>query len=75
MEHVANFGLSYGTIEEYNFRQNLYELLDLEILEINAHQTDFTVGHNFMSTWTYAEKKRLNGYVPSLVPAEFERLQ
>jgi hypothetical protein len=27
-----------------------------------------------MSTWTAAEKKRLNGYVPSLIPAEYEEL-
>jgi C1A family cysteine protease len=67
MEHVADHGLSYGTIEEFNFRQSVWELLDAEINRINATHENFTVGHNFMSTWTYAEKKRLNGYKASLV--------
>ena len=52
MQHVAEFGLSYGTIEEFNFRQNLYDLLDIELNRINATHDNFSVGHNFMSTWT-----------------------
>jgi len=67
MEHVANYGLSYGTVEEFNFRQNVWELLDAELDRINSTHDSFTVGHNFMSTWTDAEKKRLNGYVPNTV--------
>jgi C1A family cysteine protease len=67
MEHVANHGLSYGTIEEFNFRQNVWELLDAELHRINSTHENFTVGHNFMSTWTDAEKKRLNGYKGSVV--------
>jgi cathepsin F len=74
MEHVANFGLSYGTMAEYNFRQGIFDALDIELLEINARQNDFKVGHNFMSTWTKAEKKRLNGFVPSILPVEYEEL-
>jgi hypothetical protein len=69
MEHVANFGLSYGTLEEFNFRQNVWATLDEELNQINAEH-EFTVGHNFMSTWTKAEKKRLNGYTKSLIPKE-----
>jgi len=72
MEHVADFGLSYGTIEEFNFRKAIYDTLEAELSEINANETDFTVGHNFMSTWTQAEKKRLNGYVADPFPAETE---
>jgi hypothetical protein len=63
---VAEFSLSFGTIEEFNFRQNLYDLIDAELNDINANQDSFTVGHNFMSTWTQEEKKRLNGYTSSL---------
>ena len=69
IEHVANFGLSYGTIEEFNFRQTIWEVLDAELILINS-QHEFTVGHNFMSTWTSAEKKRLNGYKASIFPKE-----
>jgi C1A family cysteine protease len=67
MEHVADFGLSFGTIEEFNFRQGVWEKLDEELKRINATHENFTVGHNFMSTWTDAEKKRLNGFKQSLV--------
>lgn len=74
MEHVANFGLSYGTIEEFNFRQNVWETLDEELNMINA-ENEFTVGHNFMSTWTAAEKKRLNGYTKSIFPKEYTVLE
>jgi hypothetical protein len=71
MEHVANFGLSYGTIEEFNFRQTIWEQLDAEIKKINIENKNFTVGHNFMSTWTAAEKKVLNGYLHSTIPEEY----
>jgi len=71
MEHVANFGLSYGTIEEFSFRQTIWEALDAELHKINAEHKNFTVGHNFMSTWTQAEKKRLNGYVASTFPESY----
>lgn len=40
----------------------LYAKKDAEINEINAREENFTVGHNFMSTWTDAEYKKLLGY-------------
>jgi len=36
--------------------------MDAELNEINASEESFTVGHNFMSTWTEAEYKKINGY-------------
>jgi C1A family cysteine protease len=75
MEHVAEFGLSYGTVEEFNFRQTIWEALEAELNLINAEHSNFTVGHNFMSTWTAAEKKVLNGYVASLIPEEYTMLE
>ena len=63
MEHVAEHGLSYGTTEEYNFRQAIFMAKDAENDEINANpENTFTVGHNFMSTWTDAEYKKMLGY-------------
>merc|ERR1712183_427872 len=66
MQHVADHGLSYGTIEEFNFRANIFAELD-EV--INAHNSNpnstSTMGHNFMSTMTYAEKKVRNGFIDS----------
>merc|ERR1711981_790402 len=68
MMHIAEFGLSYGTVEEYAFRQNIFATLDAEIQAHNASGANFQMGHNFMSTWTAAEKKRLNGYRASGIP-------
>ena len=67
VEHVSTHGLSFGTKEEYEFRLGLYAQKDAEIKKINADPNNsFTVGHNFMSTWTDFEYKRLLGakYVP-----------
>jgi hypothetical protein len=41
---------------------SLYAKKDAEINEINAREENFTVGHNFMSTWTEYEYKKLLGY-------------
>ena len=62
VEHVAKWGLSYGTEEEYNFRLNLFAQADAEIKEINASQDSFVLEHNMFSTWTDFEYKRLLGY-------------
>lgn len=35
MTHIAAQGLSFGTIEEYNFRKELYAQADKEIEEFN----------------------------------------
>lgn len=35
MEHVAEFGLSYGTVEEFNFRKALFAEADKLIEEHN----------------------------------------
>ena len=51
MEHVANYGISYGTTEEYNFRMSLFAKRDAAYNEINADpENTFTVGHNMFST-------------------------
>ena len=63
IEHVAMYGLSYGTKEEYTFRLQEFAKKDAEIKEINADETNtFTVGHNMFSTWTDFEYKRLLGF-------------
>ena len=60
---MSNFGLSYGTQEEFNFRMNQYMIKDAEINEINSNSAHtFTVGHNQFSTWTDDEYKVLLGY-------------
>jgi len=60
--HVSEYGLSFGTQEEYNFRMNEYAKKDAYIEESNAEGNSYELGHNFMSTWTNWEYKRLLGY-------------
>jgi hypothetical protein len=63
LEHVSNYGLSYGTAEEYMFRQAIFDANTVEYAKINANpENTFTVGHNFLSTWTKDEYKKLLGY-------------
>ena len=62
MQHMAEFGLSYGTKEEFNFRLKQFSTLDSELKEINESQDSYKVGHNKFSTWTSTEKKRLLGF-------------
>jgi C1A family cysteine protease len=61
LTHVAEFGLSYGTVEEYNFRMANFESMDRLIEEHNATKSTYRLGHNKMSTWTAAEYKRILG--------------
>jgi len=62
MEHITLYGLSYGTPEEFEFRKAIFESKAAEHLEINGNQENtFSVGHNFMSTWTDVEYKKLLG--------------
>jgi C1A family cysteine protease len=63
MQHVADFGLSYGTLEEFNFRQEIFAVTDSKLNELNAKNGTSRVGHNFLSTWTRAERKKLLGYL------------
>jgi hypothetical protein len=65
IEHITSHGLSYGTVEEYKFRLGIFNKADQEIREINANpENTFTVGHNFLSTWTESEYKRILGGMP-----------
>ena len=62
-EHIAAFGKSYGTKEEYHFRMRIFQQKEQEINEINAQEGNtFTVGHNQFSTWTQEEYKQLLGF-------------
>ena len=65
MEHVANYGISYGTQEEYAFRMDLFAKRDAAYAEINADVNNtFTVGHNMFSTMTEDESKKMTGRAP-----------
>jgi len=56
MQHVAEYGHSYGTIEEFNFRKGIFAERHRENEEINSDPNGTsTVAHNFLSTWTEGE--------------------
>ena len=60
--HIANYGLSYGTHEEYSFRFQQYKETDEIINKINSDPNNtYTSGHNFFSTLTENERKRYFG--------------
>ena len=66
MEHVANYSISYGTKEEYDFRMSLFAKRDAEYNEINADPSNtFVVGHNMFSTMTDYEAKQWTGRKPT----------
>ena len=62
VQHIAEFGKSYGTKEEYQFRLNLFAEKHAEIAESNSQNGSFILGHNQFSDWTSAEYKKLLGY-------------
>lgn len=74
MKHVAEHNLSYATTAEYEARLAIFSERDDLIKQQNANpESTFTLGHNFMSTWTETEYARIRGYRPSgLVPNTVE---
>jgi C1A family cysteine protease len=60
--HVSNYGMSYGTDAEYQFRLQQFATNDAEIERINADpENTYTVGHNQFSTMTKFEFQRVLG--------------
>lgn len=63
MRHVIEYGKSYGTKEEYEFRAALFKqnLAEIEAMKADPNVTH-EVGINEFSTWTPAERAKLTGY-------------
>ena len=62
MKHLADFGKSYATKDEYEFRLALFAKKHIEMAKINSTNGSFTVGHNMFSDWTQEEFQKLLGY-------------
>jgi len=66
MSFVTEYGKSYGTVAEFNFRQTQFAKTHNEIEAFNADSNNTHIlGHNEFSDQTYNEIKRRNGYVHS----------
>jgi len=62
VDHMASYGLSYGTDAEYQFRLEQFAAADAEIQRINADpENTYQVAHNKFSTMTKDEFKRVLG--------------
>ena len=60
--HLAEHRISYGTVEEYAFRLQVFAEADKKIAEINSNPNNtFVSGHNFFSTLTEYERKKWFG--------------
>jgi C1A family cysteine protease len=63
MEHVTEYGLSYGTVAEFKYRSEVFKKRHAEIEAFNADTNNtHVVGHNEFSTYTYGEMKVRNGF-------------
>lgn len=60
--HMNDFGLSYATTEEFEFRMALFAEKEELINTHNAGNHSYFLGHNHMSTWTHKEYKQLLGF-------------
>jgi C1A family cysteine protease len=72
IQHVATMNLTYATVAEFEARKEIFVQRDAMFKEINASQSDYTVGHNEYSTWTNAELDRLRGYRAPTINTEGE---
>merc|ERR1712086_635963 len=73
LEHVAEHNLNFSTVQEFEFRQAIFTAKDAENDQINSNpENTFTVGHNFMSTWTDEEYKSILGYIAPTNATEIE---
>jgi hypothetical protein len=62
VNHLAKFGHSYGTKEEYEYRRQIFFESDKEIKRVNSDpDMTWTAAHNIFSTMNEAEKDRYTG--------------
>jgi len=76
IEHISQYGHSYGTKEEYQYRLQIFAATDKEIRRVNSDPSQtWTAGHNMMSTLSKDEKlKYTNGVTGLSLPTEDDEL-
>merc|ERR1711998_417913 len=61
INHLNEYGLSYATKEEFEYRFQIYLKHDEEINEINKETDSFELAHNKFSTLTKEEMRKYKG--------------
>ena len=61
MHHLAKFGRTIESKEEFAERLAYFKQIDQFIEEYNTGSHNFTVGHNQFSTWSPTERERMLG--------------
>ena len=62
-KYLAQHNKNYLTEEEFEMRFENFAKTHHAIKQHNAQKKSWTLGHNFMSDWTEAEKNALNGHI------------
>ncbi len=63
IRHVAEYNLSYASVEEFDARKEIFAAREEMFKATNADEANtFTVGHNMYSTWSNDELDRLRGF-------------
>ena len=59
MGYITQFGKSYATVAEYNFRFEQFARNHAIVVAHNMTESSFQLGFNKMSDWTEAEYKAI----------------
>jgi len=62
MQYVAKFNKQANSVDEFAARLGNFASNEAYIVETNAQNNTWTVGHNQFSDWSYAEYKAILGY-------------
>jgi len=62
--YITQFGKSYGTVAEYQFRLEQFARNHADVIAHNLTESSFKLGFNKMSDWSQAEYKALLTYKP-----------
>lgn len=68
MEWISEHQRSYGTVEEFSFRHQIFAEKDALIEAHNLEGLSYTLGHNSRSDWSEHEWSKIQGYRPSAFP-------
>jgi len=69
-DHIAKFGESYNTAEEFRFRKAVFKSNQDKIKNVNANAKSYKLADNQFSTWTDEEFNNLLGLAEDIFEDE-----